>query len=144
MAGSNLLVSDAMSPVSLTYKMRSRKFWKRSEDWIRLSPPLVGAYHIIVQALLMGRVICKASWRIIPPSSERPSRISRKNLPCQFSYPTDRMERLYDINVHGSFFTAREAARHMIPLGGGSIILVASMSANVGAVRSHTAIPTPY
>jgi NAD(P)-dependent dehydrogenase (short-subunit alcohol dehydrogenase family) len=38
---------------------------------------------------------------------------------------------LYDTNVHGAFFTAREAAKHMIPQGGGSIILVASMSANV-------------
>jgi NAD(P)-dependent dehydrogenase (short-subunit alcohol dehydrogenase family) len=38
---------------------------------------------------------------------------------------------LYDINVHGAFFTAREAAKYMIPQGGGSIILVASMSANV-------------
>jgi NAD(P)-dependent dehydrogenase (short-subunit alcohol dehydrogenase family) len=41
------------------------------------------------------------------------------------------MKRLYDINVHGAFFTAREAAKYMIPQGGGSIILVASMSANV-------------
>ena len=41
------------------------------------------------------------------------------------------MKRLYDINVHGVFFTAREAARLMIPQGGGSIILVSSMSANV-------------
>jgi NAD(P)-dependent dehydrogenase (short-subunit alcohol dehydrogenase family) len=49
------------------------------------------------------------------------------------SYPFDRIKRLYDINVHGAFFTAREAARHMIPLGGGSIVLVASMSANVSA-----------
>lgn len=47
------------------------------------------------------------------------------------SYPFDRIKRLYDINVHGAFFTAREAARNMIPLGGGSIVLVASMSANV-------------
>jgi NAD(P)-dependent dehydrogenase (short-subunit alcohol dehydrogenase family) len=47
------------------------------------------------------------------------------------SYPSDRIKRLYDINVHGAFFTAREAAKHMIPQGGGSIILVASMSANV-------------
>ena len=49
--------------------------------------------------------------------------------PC--SYPFDRIKRLYDINVHGAFFTAREAARHMIPNGGGAITLVASMSANV-------------
>jgi len=48
-----------------------------------------------------------------------------------FDYPIDRIKRLYDINVHGSFFTAREAARHMIPQGGGSIVLVASMSANI-------------
>ena len=47
------------------------------------------------------------------------------------SYPSDRIKRLYDINVHGVFFTAREAAKYMIPQGGGSIILVASMSANV-------------
>lgn len=47
------------------------------------------------------------------------------------SYPFDRIKKLYDINVHGAFFTAREAARNMIPQGGGSIVLVASMSANV-------------
>lgn len=47
------------------------------------------------------------------------------------SYPFDRIKRLYDINVHGAFFTAREAARRMIPDGGGSIVLVASMSAQV-------------
>ncbi|KAF7967516.1 hypothetical protein HWV62_34002 [Athelia sp. TMB] len=47
-----------------------------------------------------------------------------------FDYPFDRIKRLYDINVHGSFFTAREAARNMIPQGGGSIVLVASMSAH--------------
>jgi NAD(P)-dependent dehydrogenase (short-subunit alcohol dehydrogenase family) len=41
------------------------------------------------------------------------------------------MKLLYDINVHGVFYTAREAARLMIPQGGGSIILVSSMSANV-------------
>ncbi|TFL07368.1 hypothetical protein BDV98DRAFT_496717 [Pterulicium gracile] len=47
-----------------------------------------------------------------------------------FDYPFDRIKRLYDINVHGAFFTAREAARAMIPQGGGSIVLVSSMSAN--------------
>lgn len=47
------------------------------------------------------------------------------------SYPTDRIKLLFDINVHGAFFTAREAARYMVPQGGGSIILIASMSANV-------------
>lgn len=44
--------------------------------------------------------------------------------------------RLYDVNVHGAFFTAREAAKYMIPQGGGSIILVASMSANVSTFLS--------
>ncbi|KAA1469365.1 NAD(P)-binding protein [Dentipellis sp. KUC8613] len=48
-----------------------------------------------------------------------------------FDYPFDRIKRLYDINVHGAFFTAREAARNMIPQGGGSITLVSSMSANI-------------
>jgi len=48
-----------------------------------------------------------------------------------FDYPFDRIKRLYDINVHGAFFTAREAARNMIPQGGGSIVLVASMSAHI-------------
>ena len=52
-------------------------------------------------------------------------------IPCESSYPFDRIKRLYDINVHGAFFTAREAARIMIPNGGGSIVLVSSMSANV-------------
>ena len=54
-----------------------------------------------------------------------------------FDYPFDRIKRLYDINVHGAFFTAREAARHMIPMGGGSIVLVGSMSANVSSLVSH-------
>ncbi|KAF5380853.1 hypothetical protein D9615_004102 [Tricholomella constricta] len=48
-----------------------------------------------------------------------------------FDYPADRMKRLYDINVHGVFYTAREAARNMVPQGGGSIVLVSSMSANL-------------
>jgi len=47
------------------------------------------------------------------------------------SYPSDRAKVLFDVNVHGAFYTAREAARYMIPAGGGSIILVASMSAVV-------------
>ncbi|KAI0273453.1 hypothetical protein BC834DRAFT_815908 [Gloeopeniophorella convolvens] len=58
-----------------------------------------------------------------------------------FDYPSDRIKRLYDINVHGSFFTAREAARHMIEQGGGSITLVASMSANIVNIPQPQ---TPY
>ena len=49
-------------------------------------------------------------------------------------YPSDHMKRLYDINVHGVFYTAREAAKYMIPQGGGSIVLVASISADVGLI----------
>ncbi|KAJ7749533.1 hypothetical protein DFH07DRAFT_553923 [Mycena maculata] len=58
-----------------------------------------------------------------------------------FDYPFDRIKRLYDINVHGAFFTAREAARNMIPQGGGSIVLVASMSANIVNIPQPQ---TPY
>jgi len=58
-----------------------------------------------------------------------------------FDYPSDRIKRLYDVNVHGAFFTAREAAKHMIPQGGGSIILVASMSANIVNIPQ---LQTPY
>ncbi|PAV23838.1 d-arabinitol dehydrogenase [Pyrrhoderma noxium] len=58
-----------------------------------------------------------------------------------FDYPFDRIKRLYDINVHGAFFTAREAARRMIPDGGGSIVLVASMSAQIVNVPQPQ---TPY
>ncbi len=50
---------------------------------------------------------------------------------CFVSYPADRMKRLYDINVHGAFYTAREAAKYMIARGSGSIVLVSSMSATV-------------
>ncbi|KIK08245.1 hypothetical protein K443DRAFT_128612 [Laccaria amethystina LaAM-08-1] len=56
-------------------------------------------------------------------------------------YPADRVKRLYDVNVHGVFFTAREAARHMIPQGGGSIILVSSMSANASSLSSIPLFP---
>jgi NAD(P)-dependent dehydrogenase (short-subunit alcohol dehydrogenase family) len=47
------------------------------------------------------------------------------------TYPSDRMRKLYDINVHGAFYTAREAARLMIPRAAGSIILIGSMSGGV-------------
>ena len=144
MPGLNLLASDVMSPPSLRCGMRSCEFWKCLEDWMRLSPPPVGASHII-QALLMGKRSyvrhCGKLFRLrVSNSSGFPDRI----YPNEFSYPTDRMKRLYDINVHGCFFTAREAARHMIPLGGGSIILVASMSANVGVVRSHAFVSAAH
>ncbi|KAI0032829.1 NAD(P)-binding protein [Vararia minispora EC-137] len=58
-----------------------------------------------------------------------------------FDYPFDRIKRLYDINVHGAFFTAREAARHMIPAGGGAITLVGSMSSSIVNIPQPQ---TPY
>jgi NAD(P)-dependent dehydrogenase (short-subunit alcohol dehydrogenase family) len=51
-------------------------------------------------------------------------------------YPFDRAKKLFDINVHGAYLTAREAAKIMIPNGGGSIILIASMSASASLIRS--------
>ncbi|KAJ3512105.1 hypothetical protein NLJ89_g3721 [Agrocybe chaxingu] len=53
-----------------------------------------------------------------------------ENYPA-LDYPAERVKRLYDVNVHGVFYTAREGARNMIPNGGGSIILISSMSANI-------------
>lgn len=52
-------------------------------------------------------------------------------------YPFDRARKLFDINVHGVYLTAREAAKIMIPNGGGSIILIASMSASVSTIFPH-------
>ncbi|KAF8760057.1 KR domain [Rhizoctonia solani] len=54
-----------------------------------------------------------------------------------FDYPTNRIRLLYDINVHGAFFCAREAAKHMIEQNTkGSIVLVSSMSANVSTITN--------
>ncbi|KAF8201771.1 hypothetical protein BJ912DRAFT_516567 [Pholiota molesta] len=63
-----------------------------------------------------------------------------ENYPA-LDYPVDRIKLLFDINVHGVFYTAREAARNMIPAGGGSIILIASMSANIVNIPQ---LQTPY
>jgi len=54
-----------------------------------------------------------------------------QNYPA-LGYPTSQFNALYDVNVHGSFFCAREVARHM-KAGNvqGSIIFIASMSANI-------------
>ncbi|TDL24945.1 NAD(P)-binding protein [Rickenella mellea] len=56
-------------------------------------------------------------------------------------YPADKMKRLYDINVHGTMFTAREAAKNMIPAGKGNIVLIASAG---GSVVSTPQAQTPY
>lgn len=48
------------------------------------------------------------------------------------------MKLLYDINVHGSYFCAREVAKHMISKkNGGSIIMVASMSGSVSRIYEY-------
>ncbi|KAH8116024.1 NAD(P)-binding protein [Phellopilus nigrolimitatus] len=52
-----------------------------------------------------------------------------ENFPA-LDYPDARARLLFDVNYHGAFYTAREAARHMIPAGGGSIVLISSMSAD--------------
>jgi len=58
------------------------------------------------------------------------------------TYPTDRIKKLFDINVHGSYFCAREAAKHMLERGTkGSIILISSMSAKV---INQPQFQTPY
>jgi NAD(P)-dependent dehydrogenase (short-subunit alcohol dehydrogenase family) len=46
-------------------------------------------------------------------------------------YPAAQMQRLYDINVHGALYTAREGFKLMQPHGAGSIVMVASMSAGI-------------
>lgn len=54
-----------------------------------------------------------------------------ENFPAT-QYPTNKMKKLYDININGSYYVARESAKHMLADGTkGSIILVASMSAGV-------------
>jgi len=56
-------------------------------------------------------------------------------------YPAEGLNRIFDINVHGSFFCAREAARNMLVRKTGSIILIASMSANIVNIPQ---VQTPY
>lgn len=65
--------------------------------------------------------------------------IARKDL---FEISLDDFRRIQDINVHGVFFTLREAARHMIARGeagdrGGSLVSIASTAAIHGAARNE-------
>lgn len=51
---------------------------------------------------------------------------------AQHSACLDARTQLYDVNINGSYFVAREAAKHMLRDGTqGSIILIASMSAGI-------------
>ncbi len=59
-----------------------------------------------------------------------------------FDISREDFEKLESINVHGVFFTLREAARHMIDRdkrgdGGGSLVAIASTAAIHGAARNE-------
>lgn len=61
--------------------------------------------------------------------------IARKDM---FDISLDDFRHIQDINVHGVFFTLREAARHMIARGeGGSLVSVASTASIHGAARNE-------
>lgn len=82
----------------------------------------------------------KVSWRTILPWSESKAFFLSDGefvVNCLHRYPFDRARKLFDINVHGAYLTAREAAKIMIPNGGGSIILIASMSASASPSHSR-------
>ncbi|PWN46470.1 NAD(P)-binding protein [Violaceomyces palustris] len=54
-----------------------------------------------------------------------------ENFPAT-EYPTEKIKKLFEINVQGSFFVGREVAKQMLEEGvRGSIILIASMSGRV-------------
>ncbi len=65
--------------------------------------------------------------------------IPRKDM---FDISVEDFRKVQDINVHGVFFTLREAARHMIARGetggrGGSLVSIASTAAVHGAARNE-------
>ena len=65
--------------------------------------------------------------------------ISRKDM---FDISLEDFRRIQDVNVHGVFFTLREAARHMIVRGeagerGGSLVSIASTASMHGAARNE-------
>jgi NAD(P)-dependent dehydrogenase (short-subunit alcohol dehydrogenase family) len=49
----------------------------------------------------------------------------------------DDWQRIVDVNLRGSFLVARTAARHMIAMGSGSIVLVSSVNGLNGIPRRH-------
>lgn len=57
-------------------------------------------------------------------------------------YPTDKYKLVWQVNVDGTYFCAREAAKHMLEQGNeGSIVLVGSMSGDIVNVPQPQ---TPY
>ncbi len=64
-----------------------------------------------------------------------------ENFPA-ISYPPERMQKLWSINVDGSFYFATAVARHLIHRKvGGSIVLIGSMS---GSIVNVPQLQTPY
>lgn len=49
----------------------------------------------------------------------------------------DDWQRVVDINLRGSFLVAQAAGRHMVPAGGGSIVLISSVNGVGGIPRRH-------
>ena len=56
--------------------------------------------------------------------------------------PLADWERVMAVNVTGSFLCAREAARHMLPKGGGSIVNIASIMGFSGGIYPNVAYQT--
>ncbi|PWZ02943.1 NAD(P)-binding protein [Testicularia cyperi] len=57
-------------------------------------------------------------------------------------YPTPKMKKLFDININGSMYVAREAAKRMMADNiRGSIVLIASMS---GSITNFPQAQAPY
>jgi hypothetical protein len=123
--------------------LRKNPWWRLSRGhsmplgvWTLSSRPLVSRFVTSTASYYRGDQGLLKTTLLLSASPSCPSSLGITLCHAHGSYPSDRIKRLYDINVHGAFFTAREAAKCMIPQGGGSIILVASMSANV-CLPSH-------
>ncbi len=54
----------------------------------------------------------------------------------------DRWQKVHDVNVDGTFFTMREAARHMVERGGGGkLVAISSITERFGAANICSATP---
>jgi NAD(P)-dependent dehydrogenase (short-subunit alcohol dehydrogenase family) len=50
---------------------------------------------------------------------------------------TDEWRAVFRVNMDGVFWTFREAVNHMVPRGGGSLVVTSSVSADVGFPRGE-------
>jgi NAD(P)-dependent dehydrogenase (short-subunit alcohol dehydrogenase family) len=50
---------------------------------------------------------------------------------------TEEWRAVFRVNMDGVFWTFREAVNHMVPLGGGSLVVTSSVSADVGFPRGE-------